>query len=63
MSKFDRHIKKSATNIFPHKHCKECEDLIEDSYTYCSECYIKVSERKTRKGFIRRIFSRKKNKI
>ena len=40
LSKFDRH-KKTSSYIYPHKHCAKCEKLIEESYTYCPECYKK----------------------
>ncbi|MBY8982880.1 MAG: hypothetical protein KGD57_08020 [Candidatus Lokiarchaeota archaeon] len=59
MSKFERH-KKSTTYVYPHKHCKKCEDMIEESYTYCPKCYEYILERKNKKGFFKRIFSRKK---
>ncbi|MBN1216743.1 MAG: hypothetical protein JXA99_15050 [Candidatus Lokiarchaeota archaeon] len=63
MSKFERH-KKSEEYVYPHKHCKKCEDMIIESYTYCPKCYKELLERKNKKGFFKRIFSRKKkNKI
>ncbi|MFX0009717.1 MAG: DUF2116 family Zn-ribbon domain-containing protein [Candidatus Hermodarchaeota archaeon] len=54
MSKFERHKKKSIEYIFPHKHCKSCNQMIEEGYTYCSDCYKKLQEKKKRKWFKRK---------
>ena len=31
-------------------HCKTCGQMIEESLTYCPECYQKIKERKKKKG-------------
>ncbi|NHJ21448.1 MAG: DUF2116 family Zn-ribbon domain-containing protein [Candidatus Lokiarchaeota archaeon] len=54
MSKFERHKKKSIDYIFPHKHCKSCNQMIEEGLTYCSDCYKKLQEKKKRKWFKRK---------
>lgn len=51
MSKFERYKKQSEEYIYPHKHCKKCGQLIEESFSYCSDCYAKLQEKKKRKLF------------
>ena len=58
MSKFERYKKKTEDDIYPHKHCKRCGEMIEEGYTYCSDCYRKIQEKKEKKWYKRR----KKNK-
>jgi len=57
LSKFERHKKKTEEDIYPHKHCKRCGEMIEDAFTYCSDCYIKMKEKKEKKWYK---FGRKK---
>ena len=35
--------------MYPHKHCKQCGQMIEESLTYCDECYQKLKEKKKKK--------------
>ncbi len=49
MSKFDRHKKEEEQYIYPHKHCAKCGDMIEEAYTYCSNCYKEMEEKKAKK--------------
>ena len=50
MSKFERYKKKGDSYyVYPHKHCKTCGQMIEESLTYCSECYQKIKEKKKKK--------------
>ncbi|MCP4763672.1 MAG: hypothetical protein GY870_18015 [archaeon] len=52
MSKFERYSKtKSETYIFPHKHCKRCSTMIDDSISYCPECYELLKQKKEKKRF------------
>lgn len=51
MSKFERYKKKKEIYIYPHKHCKQCGEMISEAFTYCSECYKKLKEKKKRKRF------------
>ena len=46
MSKYERYKKKSEEYIYPHKHCKRCDQIIEEGITYCSDCYKKLQEKK-----------------
>ncbi|MFX1237284.1 MAG: hypothetical protein ACFFAS_18365 [Promethearchaeota archaeon] len=50
MSKFDRHKSKS-TEIYidPHRHCKKCKKMIDESIWYCPDCYKQLKEKKKRK--------------
>ncbi|MFW9772979.1 MAG: DUF2116 family Zn-ribbon domain-containing protein [Candidatus Thorarchaeota archaeon] len=59
MSKFERYKKQAEEYIYPHKHCKKCGQLIEEAYSYCSDCYSKLKEKKKRKLFS---FLKKKRK-
>ncbi|MBY8983779.1 MAG: hypothetical protein KGD65_01795 [Candidatus Lokiarchaeota archaeon] len=54
MSKFERYKKKTEIYIYPHKHCKTCEEMISEAFTYCPECYKKLKEKKKRKFFRRK---------
>lgn len=54
MSKFERHKKKSEDYIYPHKHCKRCDQMIEEGLTYCSACYEKIQEKKKNKWYKRK---------
>ena len=54
MSKFERYKKSGEEYIFPHKHCKKCGKMIEESLTYCPECYKAMKERKKKKGRFKR---------
>jgi len=49
LSKFERHKKKTEEDIDPHKHCKRCGEMIEEAFTYCSDCYTKMKEKKEKK--------------
>lgn len=50
MSKFERYQKSTDSYyVYPHKHCKHCGQMIEESLTYCSECYQKLKERMDKK--------------
>ena len=51
MSKYERYKKQSVEYIYPHKHCKKCEKMIDDGITYCSECYTTLKERKRKKWY------------
>jgi len=55
LSKFERYKKKAETYIDPHKHCKKCGEMITEAFTYCTECYNNLKEKKKR-----RLFRRKK---
>jgi len=46
LSKYERYKKKSEEYIYPHKHCKKCDQIIEEGNTYCSDCYMKLQEKK-----------------
>lgn len=54
MSKFDRHKKASVDYIDPHKHCKSCDQMIDEGLTYCSECYEKLQAKKNKKWYKRK---------
>lgn len=54
MSKFERYKKKVETYIYPHKHCKNCEEMISEAFSYCTGCYNKKKEKKKRKFFRRK---------
>ena len=52
MSKFDRYKKQQTDQyIYPHKHCAKCGEMIEESVTYCSNCYEQLKQKKKRKRF------------
>jgi uncharacterized OB-fold protein len=51
MSKFDRYKVKSEEEIFPHKHCKKCGEIIEEAYTYCANCYSSLKAKKQKKWY------------
>jgi len=51
LSKYERYKKKADDYIDPHKHCKRCGQMIEEAYTYCSDCYRKMKEKKQKKRF------------
>ena len=53
MSKFERYKKIAEEDIYPHKHCKRCGEMIEEAYNYCSNCYEKIKEKKDRKWYRR----------
>jgi len=59
LSKFERYKKKAEPYIYPHKHCKKCDEMITEAFTYCPECYNKLKEKKKKKFFKRK---RKKKK-
>ena len=50
MSKFDRHKKKAERYVYPHKHCQRCEQMIEESMSFCPECYRLTKEKKKKKN-------------
>ena len=55
MSKFERYKKKGESYyVYPHKHCQRCGQMIEESITYCSDCYKKIKEKKEKKRFKRK---------
>ncbi|MHA1913574.1 MAG: hypothetical protein ACW986_02440 [Promethearchaeota archaeon] len=54
MSKFERYKKKTETYVYPHKHCKQCGEMIDEAHSYCPECYKKSKERKKRRLFKRK---------
>ena len=55
MSKFDRYKKQQGEQyIYPHKHCAKCGEMIEESVTYCSNCYEQLKQRKKKKRFRRK---------
>ena len=60
MSKYDRYKKTADGYIYPHKHCKKCGEMIEEAYTYCSDCYRELKEKKKKRGFLSRIKIKKK---
>jgi len=51
LSKFERYTKQAEEDIYPHKHCKKCGQMIEEAYNYCPDCYKKLKEKKKRKWF------------
>ena len=51
MSKYERYKKQSVEYIYPHKHCKKCDRMIEEGITYCSECYNNLQEKKKKKWY------------
>lgn len=52
MSKFERHKKKGDSYyVYPHKHCKKCDQMIDESFTYCPPCYAIMQEKKKKKRF------------
>ncbi len=55
MSKFDRHKKEGGSYyIYPHKHCAKCSQMINESITYCPECYKLIKEKKEKKSKFRK---------
>ncbi len=54
LSKFERYQKKAETYIYPHKHCKKCNEMISEAFSYCSDCYTALKEKKKRKLFRRK---------
>ena len=54
MSKFERYKKKAEIYIYPHKHCKKCGEMIEEAFSYCSQCYQVLKEKKKRRFFKRK---------
>ena len=59
LSKYERYKKQSVEYIYPHKHCKKCDKMIEEGITYCSECYAILKDNKKKKWYK----FRKKNQI
>ncbi len=55
MSKFERYKKKADTYIYPHKHCKNCGEMISEAFSYCFECYQKLQEKKKKKKRFKKI--------
>ena len=51
MSKFERYKKGMEAEIYPHKHCKKCGQMIDESVSYCEECYKKMQEKKKKRRF------------
>jgi len=50
LSKFDRYKKKGESYyVYPHKHCQKCGQMIDESVTYCSDCYKELKEKKNKK--------------
>ena len=60
MSKYERYKKQSVEYIYPHKHCKRCDKLIEEGITYCSECYTILQDKKQKRKWYK--FIKKKQK-
>jgi len=60
LSKYERYKKQSVEYIYPHKHCKRCDGMIEEGITYCSECYSILQEKKEKKKWYN--FKKKKQK-
>ena len=60
MSKYERYKKQSVEYVYPHKHCKKCERMIEEGITYCSECYTILQDKKQKKKWYK--FKNKKQK-
>jgi predicted nucleic acid-binding Zn ribbon protein len=54
LSKFERYKKKVEPYIYPHKHCKKCDEMITEAFTYCPECYNKLKEKKKKRKFFKR---------
>ncbi len=54
MSKFERYKTKVETYIYPHKHCKNCGEMIAEAFSFCTECYKKTKEKKKSKRFKRK---------
>lgn len=62
MSKFERYKKKGvSTYIYPHKHCTKCAQMIDESLTYCPQCYQLLQQKKQRKRFGRKKVSNEYN--
>lgn len=53
MSKFERYQKRVEEDIYPHKHCKRCGEMIEEAYNYCSNCYEEMKRKKKKKWYKR----------
>jgi len=51
LSKYERYKKQSVEYIYPHKHCKKCDKMIEEGITYCSECYTILQDKKEKKWY------------
>ena len=52
LSKFERYKKQHGTQyIYPHKHCAKCGEMIEESVSYCPDCYEQLKQRKKKKRF------------
>ncbi|TFG08744.1 MAG: hypothetical protein EU539_01465 [Promethearchaeota archaeon] len=52
MSKFERYKKKDEDYyVYPHKHCQKCGAMIDESVSYCADCYEKIKEKKEKKRF------------
>ncbi len=60
LSKYERYKKQSVEYIYPHKHCKKCDKMIEEGITYCSECYAILQDKTKRKKWYK---FKKKNQI
>ncbi|MFX0042038.1 MAG: DUF2116 family Zn-ribbon domain-containing protein [Candidatus Hodarchaeota archaeon] len=54
MSKFDRYKKKAEVYVYPHKHCKNCGQMINEGISYCPECYQEMKDKKRKKRFWRK---------
>ncbi len=63
MSKFERYRKQIEEDIYPHKHCKRCGEMIEEAYTYCSDCYDKLKQKKEKKWYKRLRRSKKPEEL
>lgn len=52
MSKFARYKEKEDDSyyIYPHKHCSQCGDMIDEASKYCKECYEKIQDKKQKKA-------------
>lgn len=56
LSKFERHKKQgdsTTSYVYPHKHCSKCGEMIEESLTYCPQCYLLLKQGKKKK-FLRK---------
>jgi len=52
LSKFERYKKKGDSYyVYPHKHCQKCGQMIDESLTYCPQCYAIIQEKKKKKKF------------
>ena len=45
MSKFERYKKKAGPYIYPHKHCKKCDEMVTEAFTDADTRYPQAKAR------------------